>query len=174
MSTNKLDTIIQSARDSVNIKIMPTNITQIVCLYNSKELYLDPKLCNWSDVMRSNYIESLILGAPIGSVITMFSSKNHYEVIDGYERVYALVHFISSLISEPLVLEDCRFIKDLNGKTYKDLSFKMRLELGRVPLELVEVNKEHKELWDYYLHKVYRPLTLSALVKEAEELEIGY
>lgn len=123
--------------------------------------------------MRSNYIESLILGAPIGSVI-IISSSNHYEVIDGYERVYALVHFISNLISEPLVLEECHFIKELNGKTYQDLSFKMRLELNRVPLKLVEVNKEHKELWDYYLHKLYRPLTLSALVKESQELYLSY
>ena len=62
----------------------------------------------------------------------------------------------------------------MDGKTYQDLSFKMKLELNRVPLELVEVNKEHKELWDYYLHKLYRPLTLSALIKEAQELYLSY
>lgn len=172
-TTNNLDNVIESIRDKVDIKVMSTSITGVVDLYNNKELHIDPKLCNWSDVMRSNFIESLILGVPIGNVITMFN-RNQLEVIDGYERVYALIHFTSNYINEPLVLQDCHFIKELNGKTHRDLSFKMRLELGRMPLEIIEVNKEYKELWEYYVHIIYRPLTLNALVKEAQELNLGY
>lgn len=78
----------------------------------------------WSNVQKSRFIESLMLGLPIPQIILAEKkgAKGKYIVIDGKQRLLTLRRFFSESSSnefKPLRLSGLEILKKLNGKTYK-------------------------------------------------------
>lgn len=115
--------------NEINIKIIPYTIGQVVDRLNYNEIAIPkyqriPNL--WDDKKKSRFIESLILNLPIPLFYFDNQEDGIWRVIDGLQRISAIEHFISekSAIAKnqnSLVLSDLEFLKDYEGKTWKDL-----------------------------------------------------
>lgn len=82
----------------------------------------------WSDVAKSRFIESLILGLPIPQIILAEKKdvKGNYIVIDGKQRLLTIISFFSKKENsnfKPFKLKGLNILTNLNGKTYENLEF---------------------------------------------------
>lgn len=80
----------------------------------------------WSQVAKSKFIESLILGLPIPQIILAEKKddKGKYIVIDGKQRLLTIRQFFSKGNQDeftPLKLKGLEILKDLNRKTFTDI-----------------------------------------------------
>ncbi|TMK59012.1 MAG: DUF262 domain-containing protein [Actinobacteria bacterium] len=79
----------------------------------------------WTDLRKSAFIESLILGLPIPQLVLAERAdrRGAYLVIDGKQRLLALRRFAASPESgfEPLTLRHLEVRKDLEGYTLADM-----------------------------------------------------
>lgn len=80
----------------------------------------------WSQVAKSKFIESLILGLPIPQIILAEKKddKGKYIVIDGKQRLLTIRQFFSRDLNDefiPLKLKGLEILKDLNRKSFKDI-----------------------------------------------------
>ena len=80
----------------------------------------------WSDVRKSLFIESLILGLPIPQLVLAErrDAKGHFVVIDGKQRLLSMLHFVRPELGgfdKPLVLQKVLLRKQLNGQTLKSM-----------------------------------------------------
>ncbi len=80
----------------------------------------------WSDIRQSRFIESLLLALPIPQIVLADTKENRgrFLVIDGKQRLLALIHFFAPAglgVSQPLRLTGLKIRKDLNGATFQSL-----------------------------------------------------
>ncbi|WP_172332546.1 DUF262 domain-containing protein [Mangrovicoccus sp. HB161399] len=73
----------------------------------------------WSDIGRSNFIESVFLGIPIPQILlsSRAGKKNSYLVLDGKQRLLALKGFIEN----EFPLKKLRILKELEGKRWREI-----------------------------------------------------
>jgi hypothetical protein len=79
----------------------------------------------WTDVRKSRFIESVIMGLPVPQLVLAerLDRRGTYLVIDGKQRLLALRRFAAEPEGEfkPLRLRGLEVRKDLNGKSLTDL-----------------------------------------------------
>lgn len=80
----------------------------------------------WSQIAKSKFIESLILGLPIPQIILAEKKddKGKYIVIDGKQRLLTIRQFFSKGENDeftPLKLKGLEILKDLNRKKFTDI-----------------------------------------------------
>jgi len=80
----------------------------------------------WSQIAKSKFIESLILGLPIPQIILAEKKedKGKYIVIDGKQRLLTIRQFFSKAENDeftPLKLKGLEILKDLNRKKFTDI-----------------------------------------------------
>lgn len=100
----------------------------IVNQMDKGNIILDPDFQRrdaWTDIKKSRFIESLILGLPIPQIILAENKENKgtFIVIDGKQRLLSLLRFMGSPENggSDLRLKGMDVRKDLNGKTYKEM-----------------------------------------------------
>lgn len=81
----------------------------------------------WSQINKSRFIESLILGLPIPQIILAEKKdlKGSYIVIDGKQRLLTIRSFFADEINDEFTtfkLKGLNILTQLNGKSFKDLS----------------------------------------------------
>lgn len=94
--------------------------------YKKGRLKLDPLFQRryvWDDIRKSAYIESLILGIPIPSILLADDKKqNKYIVIDGKQRLNAIISFIADESNgKGFKLKKLQVLKELEGYNYNKL-----------------------------------------------------
>ncbi|KGR73403.1 hypothetical protein NX86_00605 [Streptococcus phocae subsp. salmonis] len=101
----------------------------------------------WNSVKSSRLIESIILGLPIPPLFLLEVDDNEYEIIDGYQRLTTLHNFIEGLpwhgategkrkVTSRLSRQN--ILKDIKGKSFKELSEEHKTKLRRSTIPLVE------------------------------------
>lgn len=70
----------------------------------------------WDDKEKSRLIESLLLNIPIPPIFLYESKAARYEVMDGQQRLNAIVEFFENKFE----LKGLNILHDLNGKKYKE------------------------------------------------------
>lgn len=105
---------------------MDLSVEMIVSWYRSKKLEMDPAFQRryvWNDVLKSTFIESMILNVPIPSIlIANDTQKNRFIVIDGKQRLNAILSFISpENEGKGFKLKGLKVLTELNGYNYKKL-----------------------------------------------------
>lgn len=73
----------------------------------------------WDEGKMSRLIESLMVRFPVPGFYFDISNKNNWQVIDGLQRLSALKKFV---IDNKLKLKELDFLKEIEGKTFNDLS----------------------------------------------------
>lgn len=92
---------------------------------------------DWRIVQRSNFIESLFLGMPVGNIICEENSFGEFTVLDGTQRLKTIFQFINNEFS----LEDLKLLKHLNYKNFDDLNYNDRsLIKNRVTLNFLSIS----------------------------------
>ena len=119
---------------------------------------IDPdyqRLFRWSEDQRSRLIESVLLRLPLPQIFLIENKDGVLELIDGLQRISSVLQFIESQLLglEPLRLDGCDIIKQLNGKIFADLSLSMRLTLKRTPIRAVIIKKQSKGFLKYEMFK---------------------
>lgn len=90
----------------------------------------------WSDVKRSRFVESLILGIPVPQVILAErqEQRGRFIVLDGKQRLRSLQRF-AGLDGPAMRLTGLEVLKELNGLTFKDLRARPDLDAASAAFE---------------------------------------
>lgn len=92
----------------------------------------------WNVKKRSKLIESLIVNIPIPPIFLYEYDYNKYEVMDGLQRVTAIIDFYDNKYR----LSGLEEWKELEGKKYKDLPEKIKEGIDRRQIQVVTLLKE--------------------------------
>lgn len=116
---------IQSLENTIVVP-MDLSVEMVTAWFKSKKLSLDPVFQRryvWNDVLKSAFIESLILNVPIPSLmLANDTANNKFIVIDGKQRLNAIISFIApENDGKGFKLKGLNVLKELNGYTYKKL-----------------------------------------------------
>jgi len=138
---------IEKERNSIKTDKIQMSFGEIMSMYEKNELVVNPlfkqKLL-WTDIQKTKFIESLIIGIPVPSVIVIENKSGRWELIDGYQRLATLFSFFGILknISEQnnWKLGECNLIKTLNNYSCEDLPFKIQLNIKRTICLLQIIN----------------------------------
>ncbi len=92
----------------------------------------------WDNKKRSKLIESLIINIPIPPIFLYEYDYDKYEVMDGLQRLTAIIDFYNNQYR----LSGLEEWKELEGKKYKDLPNKIREGIDRRQLQVITLLKE--------------------------------
>lgn len=135
---------IKAARKKVVTDGYEMSLGEIISLYKSKELVIDPvfqRLFRWDDERKTRFIESLILGIPIPPIFVYQDANGIWELIDGLQRLSTVLQLTGDLNDPaneglgPLVLNGTRFLPSLDGKRWTESAPKAGDGLGQ-PLQI--------------------------------------
>ncbi|MBD2458838.1 DUF262 domain-containing protein [Nostoc sp. FACHB-87] len=119
--------------DRIKLPILVENIrsnSHYMMIDNESQSALD-----WDDIKKSQLIESFILNFPVMPIVLYDRSYHTYEVIDGKQRLKAIVDFYSN----QLVLSGLEVKTELNGCTYANLPVHTQKVLDRHSLSLISI-----------------------------------
>lgn len=89
----------------------------------------------WNDVKKSQLIESFIINFPVMPIVLYERLDHTHEVIDGKQRLKAIVDFYSN----QLVLSGLEVKTELNQCTYATLPYHAKTVLNRHSLSLITI-----------------------------------
>ena len=119
--------------------------------YNPSYMMIDPEWSSsWDEVTKSRLIESLLINIPVVPVVICEKKYKSYEVIDGTERLKTVVDFYS----DRLTLTGLEVETDLEGCIYSTLSVKVKEQLNRRSLSLVNCIPMNDDLTESELNKL--------------------
>ncbi len=143
------------------------SVGEWVSLYESKEIDIHPefqRFFRWSEVQKTNLIESILLGIPIPPIFVSQRADGIWDVVDGLQRLSTLYQFMGSLKDEngnyiePLTLTGTKYLPALEGKKWNnpeepDNSFSqdLRLIIKRSKISVSIMLKESDEKAKYDL-----------------------
>lgn len=134
------------------------------------------RLFRWSEKQQSLFIESLLLDMPVPPIYVDEQIDGSYVLVDGLQRISSYLNFrgiqlqienqeeiinpdledeqfmevdqieISPRINPGFQLSGCEIRKDLNGKSYDDLSIIDRRNLKRVFIRIEVLTKDNENL----------------------------
>lgn len=90
---------------------------------------------NWNNVKKSQLIESFLINLPVMPIVLYERSDHTYEVIDGKQRLKAIVDFYMN----KLALSGLEVKAELNGCTYATLPYHAKKVLNRHSLSLISI-----------------------------------
>lgn len=104
--------------------------------YDRKPIY--QRRITWDNKKRSRLIESFIMNIPVPPVFMYEIEYGKYEVMDGLQRISAIMDFYSDAYE----LEGLTEWAELNGKKYSQLPRKVREGIDRRQISMVSLLKE--------------------------------
>ena len=110
-------------------------------VFTSDNYQLQPKYqrrITWDSKKRSKLIESFIMNVPIPPVFVYETDFDKYQVMDGLQRITAVIDFYS----DGYALEGLNQWSELNGKKYSQLPQKVKEGIDRRQLSVITLLKE--------------------------------
>ena len=157
---------VASALKQAHTTSFDISFNEILDMHESGELNIAPdyqRLFRWSEGQRSRLIESLLLEMPVPPIFVIENEANHYQLIDGLQRISSYLHLRGQLdaphLDNPVAkgdflrLEDCDIVTALNGKTYADLPASLQIRLKRAFIRVEVVRKESDPRFKYHMFK---------------------
>lgn len=168
---SSLEEIIDKKIGEVRTEALDFSFGEIVNLHSDGELIIQPeyqRFFRWSNEQRSRLIESILLDLPIPQIFVIEREDAIFELIDGLQRVSSVIQFINSVVLnlEPLTLEGCNLVEELNGKKLEDLPLKLKLLIKRSSVRIVVIKRQSKSALRYTMFK--RPNTGGAALDPQE------
>jgi len=162
MTVEKLADDLKAARKKVVTDGYEMSLGEVVSLYKSGELVIDPsyqRLFRWDESQKTRFIESLLLGIPIPPIFVFQRESGVWELIDGLQRVSTVLQLMGELklpeggLYEPLQLGGTNLLPSLDGMKWKkttddDLEgfdTAQQLEIKRSRLRVEILRKESDE-----------------------------
>jgi Protein of unknown function DUF262 len=161
-----IDDQIEKKIGEVRTESFDLSFGEIINLYSQNELIIQPeyqRLFRWSSQQKSRLIESILLELPIPQIFTIENTDGVLELIDGLQRLSSVIQYIDVNVLnqgkeekdflEPLKLEGCDQIAELNGKTFEDLSLRLKLRIKRSSVRTVIIKRQSKSFLRYEMFK---------------------
>ncbi|RKZ37517.1 MAG: DUF262 domain-containing protein [Gammaproteobacteria bacterium] len=108
---------------NIDISVEQQNIDFLIGKLEDGEIDLNTEFQRstdlWDACKMSRLIESLMVRFPIPGFYFDITDKNNWQVVDGLQRLSALKKFV---IDNELKLQKLDFLKEIEGKNFKDLS----------------------------------------------------
>lgn len=157
--------IIDKKVKQVRTKSLDLSFNEILDMYREGEFEISPeyqRLFRWSIEKESQFIESLILEMPIPPIYVIEKEESIYELIDGLQRISTYLHFrgqlaetanVSEEKKEPLQLDGCDIVKELNGMTYENMPKTLQIRLKRSFVRVEIIRKDSDPRLRYYMFK---------------------
>ncbi|MFA3874512.1 DUF262 domain-containing protein [Streptomyces sp. MMCC 100] len=127
--------------DSVSIDILPVTVEELLDRLGRGALDLAPDFQRraasmWGEAQQSRLIESMLLGIPLPSFFMAQQENDAWSVVDGTQRLTALVRFMAPELvkAAPLALRGLDFLGQLDGKAYGELPGRLRIRLRETRL----------------------------------------
>lgn len=156
MST--LDEIISTKRNSLKTDRLDMSFGELMSLFEGGDLFITPeyqRVFRWSNFQQTRFIESVLLGIPIPPIFVAEDDNGKWEVVDGLQRISTIFSFFGLLEAVPAknnsVLSEGEMIKELEGKTVKDFSLKLKTTIKRSVCRVEIVRWDSKEDMRYEL-----------------------
>lgn len=124
--------MLKQSRDSINLIQLKEQLN------DNKYTFTDAKDPSklWSDTKQSTLIHSLLINIPVAPIILLSDTKypERAEVIDGNQRLRAVYSFYTGVLRLKTIYDS-----KIAGRTYYDLTVKMRDRLDRRKLTFITV-----------------------------------
>jgi len=143
------------------------SIGEWVSLYENEELDIHPefqRFYRWSDIQKTNLIESILLGIPVPPIFVSQRSNGVWDVVDGLQRLSTIFQLLGILkdekgkLVEPLILHATKYLPSLDGLRWNDprqpnnsLPSDAQLSLKRSKIAVSIILKESDENAKYDL-----------------------
>ncbi|WP_162251738.1 DUF262 domain-containing protein [Cellulomonas sp. Root137] len=138
----------------------------VASLYSAGSLDLSPRYQRrnrWDRERQSQLIESFLLNVPVPPVYLAEESRGVYAVIDGKQRLTAIVQFIN----DEFPLAKLQLRRDLEGLRYRDLGSEDSSTFGMRPLRAVIILRQTP---DWVKHEVFVRLNRGGQPLNAQEI----
>jgi hypothetical protein len=155
---NRLLEAIDAKIGEVRTEAIDLSFGEIINLKRSDEIKIDPdyqRLFRWSEEQKSRLVESVLLRLPVPPIFFIENEDGRYELIDGLQRVSSMAQFIDSEVvgKEPLVLEGCDIVPDLNGMSFNRLPLTLRLQVKRSGVRALVIKRQSRAFLRYEMFK---------------------
>lgn len=150
-------------------------VIDLARMYDEKELILQPDWQRdyvWSNKQASQLVESLFLRLPIPLIYLFQERDGTLSVVDGQQRLTALIEFVRNKHCDPLKTGDIALsgleeLTHLNGKRFTDLSIQDQQFIKNQELSTVRMSSSINP--DLKL-EVFRRLNTGSVKLNAQEL----
>ena len=97
----------------------------------------------WDDGRQSRLIESLLLRIPLPVIYAAEDRDERWEIVDGIQRLSTIARFVDPepIGARPLALVGLNSLRDYNGKTFEDLSERLKVRLREAELVVHLIRK---------------------------------
>lgn len=144
----------------IRTKSLDISFNELYDMYTDGELIIKPdyqRLFRWDEEKQSRFIESLILEMPVPPIFVIEVNDGQYELIDGLQRISSYLHFrgakLDEKTSEPLCLNGCDIVKDLDGLTFSNLPKSLQIKIKRSFVRMEVIRKESEPALKYHMFK---------------------
>lgn len=162
-----LNSEIESRRREIRTDGYAISIGEWISLYEKGEIDIHPefqRIFRWSDVQKTNLIESILLGIPLPHIFVSQRSDGVWDVVDGLQRLSTIFQLLGILKDEegntldPLVLLPTKYLPSLGGMQWdnkdnkkKSLAMATQLAFKRSKLDVSIILKESDDNAKYDL-----------------------
>lgn len=158
MSEESLEEIIDKRIGEIRISNLDISYSEIINLHETNEIVIHPdyqRLFRWSQGQSSRLIESILLGLPIPQIFFIENEDGILELIDGLQRVSSVIAFINpeKIDKEPLILDGCELVPELNSLRFSELPMVLKLNLKRSVCRAVIIKKQSLSELRYAMFK---------------------
>lgn len=172
MSIENLIENVDSQIIKIRTKSLDVSFNELYDMFTNEELIISPdyqRLFRWDEEKQSRFIESLILEMPVPPIFVIETSEGIYELIDGLQRISSYLHFrgkdlcenmsgivdidLAGRLSNPLKLNGCDIVNDLNGLTFDNLPKTLQIKLKRSFVRMEVIKKESEMSLKYHMFK---------------------
>lgn len=162
MTVTALTDELKNARRQVVTDGYEMSLGEIVSLYKSGELVIDPnyqRLFRWEESQKTRFIESLLLGIPVPPIFVFQRESGVWELIDGLQRISTVLQLTGDLKNsdggqyEILELGGTNLLPGLAGMKWQGvdqndpdgLTSSLQLEIKRSRIRVEILRKESEE-----------------------------
>lgn len=145
-----LDLQLQTQRRTVDFDTFDIQVQQLLLQLEKGQIHIAPayqRQFRWDDARCSQLIESLVLGIPIPNLFMATNRDNTWEVVDGLQRLSAIVKFAGTdklrakfNLGKPLVLEKLEKISMFNDAAFASLPSHIQTHIETRPLKVVTLS----------------------------------
>lgn len=164
-------------RRTVDFDSFDIQVQQLLGMLEEAQIWIAPayqRQFRWDDARCSELIESLMLGIPIPNIFMATNSDNTWEVVDGLQRLSAIVKFAGSnelrrklKLGDALVLQDLKKLDRFNALTFEMFPPHIQQHFRTRPMKVVTLNDKSDRVLRFDL---FERLNTGGITLTAQEI----
>jgi hypothetical protein len=177
LDPSKLARQLGEQRRTVDFDSFDIHVQQLLGMLEEEQIGIAPayqRQFRWGPDRCSELVESLMLGIPIPNIFMATNPDNTWEVVDGLQRLSAIVKFAGSekirrklKLGDALIIQDLKKLDQFNGLTYDTLPANIQLHFRTRPMKVVTLNDKSDKVLRFDL---FERLNTGGITLTAQEI----